>query len=400
MTTTPDDHAQALHPGPAMVDVADVVVGERDRVDLGDVEALAASIEGVGLLHPVVISPSRQLIAGGRRLAAVRSLGWVRMPVTVAQLSTVAELLRAEADENTQRKALTGTEALAAAERREKILAEMARERQRQAPGEARGVKVSGGNLPQQSATETGKTRDLAAVGTGFSATSLRKVAVVRDAAEAETVRHGGESVPVPEPVREVAREALAAVSRPGAKVDRAYRQVQDALEEAAPPPDAEAPGPAPPARRRARRPLVETSREVAHDLHKIVKRVQRLAGDDRLGRNRADVASSLHHDLTEAVEVCGDLAIGLIVANFESGAARWRVSFLTAIKATSLLMAQLAEADEAGMAGEEEWAIYLDLHAAMGRHIAGRRTLGPRLAAVTHLGAGGSGEPSEVGAG
>ncbi len=37
--------------------IADIKLGQRHRKDLGDIEALAASIKEVGLLHPVVINP-------------------------------------------------------------------------------------------------------------------------------------------------------------------------------------------------------------------------------------------------------------------------------------------------------------------------------------------------------
>lgn len=50
-----------------------VVVGARHRQRLGDLRTLAASIAGVGLLHPVVVTPDRRLVAGQRRLEACRS---------------------------------------------------------------------------------------------------------------------------------------------------------------------------------------------------------------------------------------------------------------------------------------------------------------------------------------
>src|SRR6516225_7356473 len=55
--------------------IADITVGARYRKDLGDIEALARSIEEVGLLHPVVVTPDGTLIAGERRIAAYKHLG-------------------------------------------------------------------------------------------------------------------------------------------------------------------------------------------------------------------------------------------------------------------------------------------------------------------------------------
>lgn len=69
------------------VPIDDIVVGRRYRRDLGDIDALAASIKAVGLLHPPVVVPDRQayrLVAGERRLAALRQLGWAEVPVNVS----------------------------------------------------------------------------------------------------------------------------------------------------------------------------------------------------------------------------------------------------------------------------------------------------------------------------
>jgi hypothetical protein len=56
-------------------------VGRRFRRALGDhLRALAESIEGIGLLHPVVVTPQGRLVAGRRRLEAVRLLGWRTIP--------------------------------------------------------------------------------------------------------------------------------------------------------------------------------------------------------------------------------------------------------------------------------------------------------------------------------
>ena len=80
------------------------------RKDLGDVSSLARSIKSVGLLHPPVVTPDLRLVAGERRLAAVRSLGWIDCPVTVAEtLTDVLIALQAERDENTCRKELAPT---------------------------------------------------------------------------------------------------------------------------------------------------------------------------------------------------------------------------------------------------------------------------------------------------
>ncbi len=92
--------------------IDEIEVGKRFRKELGDLRALIASIEEVGLLHPVVITTDGKLLAGARRLKAVQKMGWLEVPVMVADNVTDAtkELL-AERDENTCRKDMKPSEA-------------------------------------------------------------------------------------------------------------------------------------------------------------------------------------------------------------------------------------------------------------------------------------------------
>lgn len=88
-------------------------VGERARLDLGDIGELAESIRTMGLLQPVLVRRSGdayELVAGGRRLEAVRSLGWMLVPATVRDMTDALALL-AEAVENGHRKQFAPSEA-------------------------------------------------------------------------------------------------------------------------------------------------------------------------------------------------------------------------------------------------------------------------------------------------
>ncbi|MGI8578426.1 MAG: ParB N-terminal domain-containing protein [Nocardioidaceae bacterium] len=86
-------------------------VGKRHRYDLGDIAGLAQSMQDLGQLQPIAVTPDGSLVAGERRIAAARSLGWTQVKVhVVADLHDAAALLRAERDENTCRKALLPTE--------------------------------------------------------------------------------------------------------------------------------------------------------------------------------------------------------------------------------------------------------------------------------------------------
>ena len=67
--------------------IADIRIGKRHRRDLGDVAELATSIEDIGLLHPITVHENGLLLAGARRLAACKQLGWTTIPVTVVGAS-------------------------------------------------------------------------------------------------------------------------------------------------------------------------------------------------------------------------------------------------------------------------------------------------------------------------
>jgi ParB family chromosome partitioning protein len=62
-----------------------VMMGERTRADLGDIDSLAASMRDVGLLHPITITDTGKLLAGQRRLEAARRLGWTTIPVRIVE---------------------------------------------------------------------------------------------------------------------------------------------------------------------------------------------------------------------------------------------------------------------------------------------------------------------------
>ena len=86
------------------------IPAKRYRRDMGDLAALAASIGQLGLLHPIGVTPARELIFGERRLRAVRDvLGCETIAVHVFDLDLDLSL-EAESAENEQRKALTLSE--------------------------------------------------------------------------------------------------------------------------------------------------------------------------------------------------------------------------------------------------------------------------------------------------
>jgi ParB family transcriptional regulator, chromosome partitioning protein len=50
-----------------------VVINDRIRKEMGDLDALAASIREFGLIQPIVLTRELHLVAGGRRLTAIRT---------------------------------------------------------------------------------------------------------------------------------------------------------------------------------------------------------------------------------------------------------------------------------------------------------------------------------------
>jgi ParB family chromosome partitioning protein len=227
-------------------------IGERDRTELGDLTELADSIAAVGLLHPIVVTANLDLVAGGRRLTAVKQLGWTEVPVTVVDWFTAEQALRAEADENTCRKPLSPLEASRMRERRIKVLTEASvirkpgRPANVEEPTEGQGSiwgkpgsgPENGSNLDPfpSRGTTAAKARKVGAQTTGYSGSSIDKVDEIRQIAERGTRTVGSGSAkreePVPEAVREVARQQLPALAQTGAAIEPARQAVKRALDQ------------------------------------------------------------------------------------------------------------------------------------------------------------------------
>ena len=155
--------------------VSGIIIGERFRKDLGDIAGLARSISGVGLLHPVFITPDGRLISGERRLEACKRLGWTEIPVRVVDL---ADVVRGEHDENLVRKDFLPSEAVAIAKALEPVEREAAKERQG-----TRTDRQPSGNFPEGA---PGRTRDKVAAYAGISGKTLEKAVKIVEAAEKE----------------------------------------------------------------------------------------------------------------------------------------------------------------------------------------------------------------------
>jgi hypothetical protein len=171
------DRAKVVPIGGTRVPIDAVQVDARARETVGDVSTLAASIGRLGLLHPIAVTDELRLVAGERRLAACRSLGWAEVPVTyVHGLDDATLLLIAERDENTERVAMTPAEKVALGRRLEELERPKAAERQT-APTELRK------NFPKSA---KGKTYDKVGQAVGMSGPTYKRAKAVVDAAASD----------------------------------------------------------------------------------------------------------------------------------------------------------------------------------------------------------------------
>ena len=100
-----------------MLPIEDIII-EPGKRGVGDVSALAESIDVLGLLNPVTVVIQQGhdghsvsydepvLVAGARRLAASKQVGWTEIDANVVELYDL-DLELAEIDENLIRMELT-----------------------------------------------------------------------------------------------------------------------------------------------------------------------------------------------------------------------------------------------------------------------------------------------------
>ena len=192
-----------------------VKVGERARRDIGDLTDLMESIREVGLLQPIVLDDKDRLIAGQRRLEAVRKLGWPSVPyVTAKRVKDATQHLLAERDENTCRKPMTPTEVKGLADSiRALHAAEAAERRTSNLPG----------RLPNVSPETFGRTDEIAAEAVGISRAQLGRIDQVVKATE-----H-------PDPaVAKIAQEAQKGMDAGDFSINAAVTKVREAQDKSA----------------------------------------------------------------------------------------------------------------------------------------------------------------------
>lgn len=171
--------------------VSSIRIGNRHRTDLGDIDALAASIDRDGLLQPPTITPDGVLVCGRRRLAAIQQLGWRVVNVWVRQgISDRLGHLLAEQDDNLLHKDLTQLEAASLYRELKTLLAEDAACRQEASRFSSDHQPATdgvdgGGKFPAPSPTPAGEARQQAAamIPGAASYRTLDKIEAIQQAA-------------------------------------------------------------------------------------------------------------------------------------------------------------------------------------------------------------------------
>jgi ParB/RepB/Spo0J family partition protein len=158
------------------VDISEIRIGKRHRRDMGDIAALATSIIEIGLLHPIVVTPEHELIAGERRLLAFKTLGRDKIPATVVDLSAI---VRGELAENVHRKDFTPEESIDIWNAIEPLERAAAKER------------MSEGGKVGKISTPSGRARDKVAAVIGVSGRTMEKRKAIVEAARAEPEKFG-----------------------------------------------------------------------------------------------------------------------------------------------------------------------------------------------------------------
>jgi ParB family chromosome partitioning protein len=174
-----------------IVPVSTIRVDKRTRNDFGDIAELSRSIAEVGLLNPITVTPDYQLVAGGRRLKAIETLGWETVPVCVMDnLTDLKSQLDAESDENGLRKDFTPSEKVFMGERIRHVVEEDAKRRMKEGK-KKKDEEVQAESNGDKSEEKKGTTREIVAEAVGLSWPTYQKAAEIVAAAEQDPEKFG-----------------------------------------------------------------------------------------------------------------------------------------------------------------------------------------------------------------
>ena len=178
------------------VSIDKIVIGERFRRKMVAIDRLADSIADEGLISPIILDKDYNLIAGRRRIEAVKRL---RRNSIAARIIDIDDPLLAQIDEDVEREELRPSEKFAVTEALRESLQDEARMRRRLA------IRIASAK------GKKGRADDILAEKVGLSRPTLAKIRLIVQAAAED-----------PDKFEFVLRE----MDRDG-KIDRAYRMLR-----------------------------------------------------------------------------------------------------------------------------------------------------------------------------
>lgn len=95
---------------PSEIEISQISIIDRQRIELGDIAGLAESIQRCGVIQPVILDTTNRLIAGRRRIAACVHLGMSRIPFVHKEKMSEGKLQELELEEDIRRKDRTWQE--------------------------------------------------------------------------------------------------------------------------------------------------------------------------------------------------------------------------------------------------------------------------------------------------
>lgn len=170
-----------------LLDIVKIKVGDRIREDFGNIDKLAENIKEHGLINPITVTPQYELIAGERRLRALKKLGYKQVEVNVIAVEDAEQQLRLEISENTARKNFTPEEILIYGRQLERIESAKANERKLSS------LKQNASDVERVPLREDGKTRDIVASNFSISGRqydNMKKVAANKDLFNSEDYKN------------------------------------------------------------------------------------------------------------------------------------------------------------------------------------------------------------------
>jgi DNA modification methylase len=156
------------------IPIKNIIIKERYRKELGDIDTLADNINNLGLLQPIVINnENNELIDGQRRILAFESLGKKEIPCFKVDLQ---KIVLGEFSANHYRKDWTFSEMVAIKRAIEPYERKKARER-----------KWTGKTCEESSQGRSGRSREKVAGFVGISHDTLKKAEEIVNAVEEES---------------------------------------------------------------------------------------------------------------------------------------------------------------------------------------------------------------------